>query len=94
MTEQPSLIRADLLSYVGLQVVLLGLMMFAIGVWFGVVWIGEAAWSSMLASSPVTAQPDPPAYLQTASAINLWAVAVAVVSLLGLLGLDWVGRDG
>lgn len=94
MTDQPSLIKADLRSYLGLQVVLLGLLMFAIGLWFGVVWIGEAAWASMLASSPAPAHVDPPAYLQTASAINLWAVAVAVASLVGLIGLDWVGKDG
>jgi len=93
MKEQPSLIQANLLSYVGLQVVFLGLMMFGIGVIFGTVWTGEAAWASIVASAPPGASIEPPAYLQMASAINLWAVALASVSLLALLGLDWVGQD-
>lgn len=94
MTDQPSLIKADLRSYLGLQVVLLGLLMFAIGLWFGVVWVGEAAWASMLTSSPPGVTPPVPEYLRVASAINLWAIVTAWGALLGLIGLDWVKKDG
>lgn len=92
--NQPSLLRVTVFDYVGLQVVLLGFMMLSLGILIGTNLVGIPAYQSMQASLPVGVRADVPAYLKLASKINLLAAGSTVLSLAGLIYLDWVNEDG
>lgn len=90
MTEDPPrLLAVSALSFVGAQVVLLGLLMLSLGLVLGIEMVLQPAVATQAAATPLGAAPDLPGYVQDVTAIRNGAVATAAVALTGLLWLDW-----
>lgn len=86
--DPPSVLRASVFTHFGLQVLLFGFVMLALGLLLGTKLVAEPAYAEW-ARGTVIALSEPPQYLQRAATINKLAATVAALSLGGLLFLDW-----
>lgn len=91
--ERPSLLRITVFDYVGIQVVLLGLMMLSLGILLGTNLVGLRAYAHIQSQTPPGAIAPVPDYLYFASTINKGAAVSTALSLAGLIYLDWVNED-
>lgn len=90
MTEQPpSLLRASVFTHLGLQVLALGGLMFALGLLIGTKIVGDPAYAAWATENMVVGLSTPPEYLQRTRLVNKLSMGVAAVLFGGLLYLDW-----
>jgi hypothetical protein len=87
MSDEPSLLAATAGTFVGNQVILLGLLMLSIGVLVGVNIIAQPAAAEHY--SPMFGYTNMPWYLDRAAFISRAAAGTAAVSTAGLVYLDY-----
>jgi hypothetical protein len=90
MTDDPSLLAASAMTYVGVQVILLGLLMLSVGIIIGVNIVAQPA--AVEYYSPVLGYAQLPYWLERAATVSKGAAVSAVLSLGGLIWMDYT-RD-
>ena len=93
MNKNETPLSASITSVTGIQVTLIGILMFCLGILIGTNLVGIPAWQSIVQSSPQGITPSVPEYLELVSQINMGAAIGAGISLLALLYVDYTMGD-
>lgn len=85
--DDPGLLAAGVGTFVGQQVILLGLLMLSLGILVGINIVARPA--AIEHYTPLLGYSDLPAYLERAALVSKVAAATALASALGLVYLDY-----